>query len=350
MIDDPAHSVERLPTAVIGMAKPTINGRVKQTPFALILVSALFLLPIGLLVALLLHESRKDIVFVEKEIAGVRYVGTIWPVIEDVLTSRGPHTEDALRRWEGIRQSGEAYDVAMGTFEARRTLGQAMGQWDAKGSVLEILQAAASLINKIDDGSNLTLDPDLESFYLIDSATVKLPELAVQSASFFAIDRSAPKGGPTGGTDLEARMNAARLTERFRASLAAFDNSVDGVSRASAVLHPSVASARKAIDSVASDLIRATGADATGLPMVDEAASPATSDLELVRAESRYWAAATSELDRILASRLNQLVRAQWISLTSIAALCLAIFVVVGSMAFSANRSIDKIVKVFRRP
>ena len=45
------------------------------------------------------------------------------------------------------------------------------------------LDAGKTLIGAVADGSNLTLDPDLDSFYAMDAATVRLPGMAVAAVA-----------------------------------------------------------------------------------------------------------------------------------------------------------------------
>ncbi len=317
------------------------TASVRNAPFVLVAVSVLFLVPIGFMVALLLRESRKDISFVDKEIAGLTYEQAVWPVIEEVLETNDGRLGASITQWDAIRQAGEINDSGMGTLDARNALGQALGGGDdSSQSRAAIMRAAATLITKINDGSNLTLDPDLESFYLMDSATVKLPELAVQTAVLASLDIKQPTSAAD--ASVETRMNKERLAERFRASLTAFDRCVDSVSRATGVLHPAIALARNRIDAIASSLSSAPGDRPTS-----GGARPTIADL--ARAETQYWSIATLQLNHVLTSRSDRLVRERWTNLFAVFMLCVGIFSIVGYLAFSANSGIDRILRVFRR-
>lgn len=320
------------------------NGSDSRFSRALILVSILFLIPIALLATMVVQQSRKDIVFVSREIEGIDYSRSVWPVLSDLLASRGDRV-DVMRRWDAIRDAGEVGDADMNTLEARRALSRAMsGGGDAATAAGEILQAAAALITKIDDGSNLTLDPDLESFYLMDSATVKLPAFAIQTALLLDVDADRPEAAPS----LEARIGAARAVERFRVTFSAFQNSVDSVGRTSGAPHPMIMAARARIDALSGDLMQRVGRIAT-----DHTTEPPSDAVrpgrDFARAFDQYWEAATSELRRVLETRHKQLVAAEWVKLATVAAVCLAALLVVGFMAFSANRNIDRIIRSFRR-
>ena len=320
----------------------------RKRSVAILVVSVLFLVPIGVLLALFLHESRKGITFVNKEIAGLRYTQAVWPLIMDVLATNGDQLTIARRRWNEIRDAGDANDAEMGTLGARIALGTAMSRADDwPRAAPEIVAAAAALINKIDDGSNLTLDTDLESFYIMDSVTVKLPALAIHSAWLPEVPAQEPLSENDSAQD--ARENA-RGVEQFRTSLMAFDRSVDAIARSSGVPHPAIAAARNEIDAAASELLGALRRSSVQGTNPGEAVGLGALDQKLVRAESQYWDVATRRLDRILTSRSSRLRHNEWIKLLIVVALCVAVLLVVGLMAFSANRGIDLLVRLFRRP
>jgi len=57
---------------------------------------------------------------------------------------------------------------------------------DELNAVIDLSQGIAPIAD-VEDGSNLTLDPDLDSFYSQDLVTVKLPTLAVRRSRQSAI-------------------------------------------------------------------------------------------------------------------------------------------------------------------
>ena len=240
----------------------------------------------------------------------------------------------------------------MDTIDARKALGQALthseGGKDARD---EILQATVALIIKIDDGSNLTLDPNLASYYLMDSLTVKLPELAVRSTSLLEFAPGAPEAAQLPAKSLDSQVKAALILERFRLSLAAFDNSVDATARASGsgVLQPDIAAARFKIDTAGALATKLIGDwPSSGAPQ-EEQRDATKAYADLARAQSQYWDSASRELERVLAERRGQLISALWLKLLSVGTVCCVAFAVAGSLALSANRGIDKLVKAMRR-
>lgn len=127
--------------------------------------------PIALLLFLFVAQVSRDINFTRQELEGARYLGEVWPVI--ALTGA-----PAGRAGGGLgHQPGDARDVRFDTVnEARDFAGAAPGAKVAAGVML---------VRAVGDGSRLTLDPELASYYAMDTVTVKLPRLllAVQDAS-----------------------------------------------------------------------------------------------------------------------------------------------------------------------
>jgi methyl-accepting chemotaxis protein len=136
-----------------------INGQLSITS-RLIAVCAAFLVPIALLSGLFVSQVWKDISFSEKELAGTAYLGTAWPAFAARAEGRDVEVPAADPAADGQFASADA----------------AAKFRDATGAAK--VDTGVALIGAIADGSNLTLDPDLDSFYAMDAATVELPKLA----------------------------------------------------------------------------------------------------------------------------------------------------------------------------
>ena len=132
----------------------------------LVLAYLLFLTPIVFLGYQMTSDREDNIAFAQKEVAGVSYVATVRAVQEAVVRGSGMAAlADRIEINERLHGAGFA------TADAASSLLKALRGTDR----LAASQAAADLISKAADGSNLTLDPDLDSFYTQDMLTVKLP-------------------------------------------------------------------------------------------------------------------------------------------------------------------------------
>jgi methyl-accepting chemotaxis protein len=127
---------------------------------------ALFLMPIVYLGVRTVSGNEHDIAFARKELLGVHYVSVVRAIQDAVI--RGADMA-ALAGRVGANERAQGRDLA--TADAAAALTQALAGVDRAAAA----QAAAALIGKAADGSNLTLDPDLDSFYTQDALTVKIP-------------------------------------------------------------------------------------------------------------------------------------------------------------------------------
>ena len=144
----------------------------------LALIGALFLVPIGLLVYLFVRQALGDIEFAGRELDGTRYLGEIWPGFSGAAAKGA----DA-----GVVRDRAAFDAEFGVETTAKAYFEAQSLGDR-------LEAGKTFVSDVADKSNLTLDPDLDSFYAMDAATVRLPGIVVAAVALqSAYDEPAEK-------------------------------------------------------------------------------------------------------------------------------------------------------------
>ena len=154
------------PFGVSGAVYEFLNSRLTiGARFGLIAIC--FAAPIVLLLFLYIGQVWKDVGFVQKELEGTRYLERIWPQFAAAAADSGAAARPA--GWLDAR------DRTFNSESAAKAFAEAGP--DTK------LDAGIALIGAVADGSNLTLDTDLDSFYAMDAATVALPRLMAASAS-----------------------------------------------------------------------------------------------------------------------------------------------------------------------
>jgi len=159
---------------------------------------------VGLMATLgLLQLSQDQIAFSEKEALGVRYIDKIRPVLETMPQHRGMTNGylNGIRSLEtrilSKRSEVDASLADLSKFDdeqgevlnASAKLKQIKANWDSlKNQALNltasesfsrhtaVLEEVIALIIHVGDQSNLILDPDLDSYYLMDLIVVKIPE------------------------------------------------------------------------------------------------------------------------------------------------------------------------------
>lgn len=174
----------------------------------LLCLLTLVAIPFGLMTWSYVDQARKDISFASRELDGVRYLQSLTPLLLDlsrISTGLPPETIAAL---EPIRAR---HDGVFNSTEAVESFLRAASRPDP---VAAMTQAQAALV-KIADGSNLTLDPKLDSYYLMYLVSVVLPESATATAALRRALEPFRSGFGTRG-DLAILLSAASRFERVR--------------------------------------------------------------------------------------------------------------------------------------
>ena len=174
-------------------------------PRKFLLIFLLFALPLGLTLYLLVGEINRSIQFAEKEIAGVHYLRPLRSLQEQVARSRlvaaaylGGQADQRpeLVRVQASIKAGLAeldqIDAQLGgelesstklgvikenaLFLSSRLLAVPPVNTDALHVMLQ--DDISTLVAHVGDSSNLILDPDLDSYYLMEAVLLKLPDAA----------------------------------------------------------------------------------------------------------------------------------------------------------------------------
>jgi methyl-accepting chemotaxis protein len=229
-------------------------------------ISLLFVAPIILLGYLYVSQSLSVIGFAQTERDGTRYLMGVWPTFAGAATGRngGSFAPDSV-------------------LDQQFNTGAQARAFQAATSPAARVQAGFDLIDAIADGSNLTLDPDLDSYYVQDAATIQMPAL-VKSATEL---RSAVN------TDEGTGMAAALAFERLRATGGRLGNSLDR-----AMKNNKSGETGKALGDKASRV--KTAITAVPKPEAGRKAEITRAIDGLLAEADAAWGASASELDRLL--------------------------------------------------
>ena len=168
-----------------------------------LIISAVFLLPILLLAAGFWSSMQQTVDFAVKERAGVAAMRSLVPVLEGVLKVRfatrsisGGFDANAERRqmWndtdkaiaafeQGLKNDGDPLGMLGAVSQLAtdwRATAESLDARDGKGlSVFApVSKTLVSLLDRVGDDSNLVLDPDVDSFYLVTGLVLTLPAAA----------------------------------------------------------------------------------------------------------------------------------------------------------------------------
>ncbi len=241
-------------------------------PHKLALIVFLVAVPLGLTLYLWLAEVHERIAFAEKERAGLAYVAALHLLLEQVALGQTTGLRGAVERVDRLDAGGAD---ALETRELWADVREALLGPLATSSQRRVL--VLQVVAHVGDTSNLILDPDLDSYYLMDAAVTRLPQLADQLVAI---------SEPLEPADRTAKLGVARAL-------------VEGVERGHAVAFRESPALRAALEPKFSKLAESfRGVTAAG-------ATPATSadTLEALFSHSR---AVTDSLDALLAARIQR--------------------------------------------
>jgi signal transduction histidine kinase len=165
-----------------------------STSTKLIILCGMFILSISVTTASLVAEHRIAIDFARKELIGDRYLEVLRNTyaailsdrpIDSITASPAASPDNVLAalaaeqaRFEGLLQTKDLADSLVASLRelwARRAQNNATDT-----QVLDALNKTRRLATRVADDSNLTLDPDLDTYYLQNIVANKLPTLLGQ--------------------------------------------------------------------------------------------------------------------------------------------------------------------------
>ncbi|WP_250207840.1 EAL domain-containing protein [Curvibacter sp. CHRR-16] len=129
---------------------------------------------------ILIHEKLAAIEFTQKEVVGVTYTVSVRDnLLQALITGQVP-PDDMLQRWHNQRA---AQDAALNTAEQAERFDQALQSMrnlsaaSRASAQADLLTRAGDLLTTVANQSNLILDPDLDSYYVMSLTMLRYPEL-----------------------------------------------------------------------------------------------------------------------------------------------------------------------------
>ena len=196
-------------------------------PQKFVLISLLFAIPLALMMLFWLAEIEDRLAFARQERAGVEYIAALRPLLEPLavvqaLGAGGTGDADAMRlarereRLAVAAAGMDRVDARLGARLRASDLWKALRVRITHPSVepTALIAETLQLMAHAGDTSNLILDPDLDSYYLMDAVVLRLPALARHLAALGAGILDPPGAG---GPAPQARRLASRslaLAER----------------------------------------------------------------------------------------------------------------------------------------
>ncbi len=319
------------------------------------LIVGLMLIPVALLAYLFVAQSQKDISFASKEVAGTAYLDVLWSDLQALQRTAGAPTP--LPADDRLKAAIAAYDELLGTatesaaYLAARAKASGANGHDA--TTLSAIGALKTLYTKVGDTSNLILDPDLDSYYVMDLVLLKLADAADRGGALLTL----------AGRHKVAPFLSEDDRVGYIAAIGAFRGAVEGAgaSLQSAIAANPDGSLKAALQAPADRLLQAANDYAaelkTAARYLAEAGTRATVDMPPIaashlafqQATDAYWRVASRELTRLLETRIAGFQSKLWTMLGIAIALVLAVIGIAVTFSRSILRSIWRLDADIRR-
>jgi len=219
-----------------------------------LIIATTFVVPLAWIGWQYLESNRTAIAFSASERVGVLYARAALPLIEQTLRERlalvkklcnlsdddpAPDVSGALA---ALGKIDAEHGAAMGTREAFARLKAAYQTPVPTGSPTEVMAAYAERVDSVrallgtsNDSSNLTLDPDIDTYYLMEIAVLRLPEMldaAAQVRSIGLLTLMGKVEGPASQRLMIERLALVRAhADGIQSSLARAVGATPGIAR-----------------------------------------------------------------------------------------------------------------------
>ncbi|MBE9197076.1 PP2C family protein-serine/threonine phosphatase [Synechocystis sp. LEGE 06083] len=304
------------------MLKPAV-GLINRLhyPQKFALISVCFLLPLGLAIFLLLSEIQGQIQFAQLEQQGLAYLGPLQQLQQTVLTepltplesshwqSPVEHLEQVQDRWGQKLHTATDYVALEEALSTRRN--------NKETNPEEILQAIAVLRTKVGDQSNLILDPDLDSYYLMEALLLKLPQLQTDVAQLGTIIASHSGSGLSPTEESQLLVIKAQLTQ-LRESLVK-NLGVAFTHNDNQQLQPRVSNGLHGLANALETLDQSLTRVISGQTKLDDPGLSQQSQWSLLNS-LHFWRTLSPELDQLLSERIQRFQQRQWLLSTFVLA------------------------------
>lgn len=297
------------------------------------LISCIFLLPIGVLMTLLFAEIQHRIAFTTKERLGTQYLRVVQQLSQQVLQYRvtsqqlnltnqpihrlPPGHTEITQSLVQLKQLDQQLGSALNTqdkVQNIQTIWQLLQQRSHQFSpeteyflTDELYAAIVELRLHIGDQSNLILDPDLDSYYLMDTVLLKLPEIQEALTQIKLISQQIHLTGQITPADRSQLLMLTGSLQRFNSELTR-KLQIAFKSTRETTVESELADHLQQLTHSMSRLTRQLGNLAYDNQSPEATLYFKQAGLSLQQ-NFQLWDAAIAQLDRLLQNRIDQLYR-----------------------------------------
>jgi methyl-accepting chemotaxis protein len=184
------------------------------------IITLVFLLPLISMGIGYFKAMSGSIEFSVKERVGVEYLRATLPVLKHAFAVRSDATASAsvaalgseFKKLEAVHaRIGDELSASDAFKALKKSVDAAISSTPSRESSAELVDSALRLVVAATDGSNLTLDPDLDTYYLMDSALAAAPPLMDSILQLRDAAVASTSSGPTSTKESIRSMISAEV-------------------------------------------------------------------------------------------------------------------------------------------
>ncbi|MCS6807611.1 MAG: methyl-accepting chemotaxis protein [Bacteroidota bacterium] len=333
-------------------------------------------IPLAVLLFLFVQESSRSIRFAEKEIAGSSYLRPL----RGLLTQLSYHRIYAWRVLKGNTQAQELLQQTQRNIQAcladmqqqdnlhnqTLSIGGKAKKIDNMWNILTgkmaslseesvktehdaIIAEVRALIVWVGDKSNLILDPDLDSYYVMDAVLIRLmDDIDLMFQAAFSVERALSTGTPSPNERSDAKVLWVLMGAHIAGLEADFATAYDHNTLGNLKPNLHTAFRRHIADKRALANALHEKYIATDMPQITVAEFSAFVSAYF-RSSDALWYAAVNELDAILHERIRKFRVALYTNLAIVIVLCGAVLFVVLTVLSDVRSSVANLVETTQR-
>ena len=129
--------------------------------------------------SILIHEKFLAIDFARKEVIGTSYTEVVRENLMGAFMARPPNARPADMAWQSLQNVRQQHDTTLQTGEIGERFSQLLrtAPDPADNPKSKLLDVSRDLLTTVGNQSNLILDPDLDSYYVMSLTVLRFPEL-----------------------------------------------------------------------------------------------------------------------------------------------------------------------------
>jgi PAS domain S-box-containing protein len=179
------------------MSLSLLNISTKKLSVKIGLIVFLMALPIAIFAWLFVHQSQKDVVAAQRELTGIDYETAIWTALNSIGKASSDGTSMPASHMPVIPDFAALsakYDADYGIGKKSKKFQDALQSvgWPNKVigrdvDVSDIVDTTKDFMSAVSDGSWLTIDPQLDTFYVMNALTTNQPTILGAATSIMTL-------------------------------------------------------------------------------------------------------------------------------------------------------------------